>query len=71
MFASDIIIAIRDILLIQLLMIVTVPAHAYLVRQELLKIWKIINTPVLPKKNTLSNKKSGSFWEIDMTKFEP
>jgi len=71
MLASDIIIVIRNILLIQLLLIVTAPALAIQVRRELLKIWKLINTPVLPKENALSNKKKGSFWEIDMTRFEP
>jgi len=71
MSASDIIIGMRNIILIQLLMVVTVPAHAFRVRRELLKIWKIVNTPMLPKKNALSNKKRGSFWEIDMTRFEP
>jgi hypothetical protein len=71
MFASDTILGIRNILLIQLLLIVTSPAQAIQVRRELLKIWKRNNTSVLPKENALSNKKKGSFWEIDLTRFEP
>ena len=72
MFASDIIIDIRNILIIQMVMIFAVPADAFRVCKELMKIWKALITPVeLPKQKALSNKKKGSFWEVDMTKFEP
>jgi hypothetical protein len=63
-------IGIRNILLVQMLMIVLVPGYAMQVRRELVKIWKTLKTPILPKK-TVSLKKGGKFWEIDLTKFEP
>lgn len=63
-------IGIRNILLVQMLMIVLVPGYALQVRRELVKIWKTLKTPILPKKMG-SLKKSGKFWEIDLTKFEP
>jgi hypothetical protein len=69
MFSHDLIIGIRNILLLQLVMIVMMPGHLLLVRQELIKIWKSINTPFYQKRAT--PKKRSKFWEIDMTKFEP
>jgi hypothetical protein len=62
-------IGIRNILLIQLVIVLMVPDHAVLVRQELIRIWKSINAPLLRKKET--RKKGSRFWEIDMTAFEP
>jgi hypothetical protein len=53
-----------------LLTLVVVPGYAFQVHQKLLRIWKSLNTPVLPKKPTGKAKKE-KFWEIDMTKFEP
>jgi len=40
-------------------------------QQELLRIWKTLNAPLLRKKPVKPNHKSGKFWEIDMTDFEP
>lgn len=63
-------IGIRNILLVQMLMIVLVPGYAVQVRRELVKIWKTLKSPILPKKSR-SLKKGGRFWEIDLTKLEP
>ena len=69
MFTHDAAIAIRNILLVQLMVIVLVPGHVALFRYELLKIWKRINEPLSFNKET--SRKKNKFWEIDMTKFEP
>ncbi len=61
---------IRNILLVQMLMIVMVPGYALQVRRELVKIWKTLKTPVLHKR-TRPSKRIGKFWEIDLTKIEP
>jgi len=61
---------IRNILLVQMLTLVLVPGYALQVRRELVKIWKTLKTPILPRK-TGSLKKGSKFWEIDLTKFEP
>lgn len=70
MFGEELIITIRNILLVQLVMVSVslAPERAVLVRQEFLKIWKSLNAPFLPKKTDKGREK---FWEIDMTKFEP
>lgn len=69
MFSHDLIIGIRNIMLVQLGMIVMMPGHLLLVRQKLIRIWKSINAPFHQKRET--PKKRSKFWEIDMTKFEP
>jgi hypothetical protein len=61
----------RNILAFQLLMALAFAGNEPVVQQELLKIWKRLNTPLLPKKSAGTNHKSNKFWEIDMTKFEP
>lgn len=61
----------RNILALQLLAALTLAVNEPVVQQELLKIWKRLNTPLLPKKPTGTNHRSGKFWEIDLTKFEP
>lgn len=61
----------RNILILQLLLFLTLAWNAPLVQQELLKIWNILNNPLHSKKTAGTNHKSGKFWEIDMTKFEP
>jgi hypothetical protein len=63
-------IGIRNILLVQMLMIVLVPGYALQVRRELAKLWRTLKTPVFPKR-TGPSKKGGKFWEIDLTKLEP
>ena len=70
MFTPETSIVIRNILLLQLLTLVIVPSYALQIHHKLLKIWKSLNTPALPKKPTGKAKKE-RFWEIDMTKFEP
>ena len=61
---------IRNILLLQLLTIFLVPDYAFQVHQKMLKIVRLLDTPVLTKKPSRKIKKE-KFWEIDMTKFEP
>jgi len=61
----------RNILAFQLLIGLTLAGNSPVVQQELLKIWKTLNTPLLQKKPTRTNHRSGKFWEIDMTNFEP
>ena len=43
-------IGIRNILLVQMLVFALVPSYALQVRRELVKIWKTLKTPILPKK---------------------
>lgn len=66
-----IMIALRNILLIQLLMALTLAGNSPRLQQELLRIWKTFKSPFLWKKPNKPNHKSGKFWEIDMTDFEP
>lgn len=70
MLGDEIMFSIRNILLLQLLTFVVAPDYAFQVHQQLLKIWKSLNTPMLLKKPA-GQKKREKFWEIDMTKFEP
>ena len=64
-------VTLRNILFFQLMMVLVLAGNAPLVQQELLKIWKTLNTPLFPKRSGGTNHKSNKFWEIDMTKFEP
>ena len=61
-------ILLRNILLLQLLVIVIVPDYAFVIQKKLLKFWKSIVAPVNHK---IPPDKRGKFWEIDMTKLEP
>ncbi len=67
----DIMIAFRNMLLVQLLMALAFAGNSPRIQQELLRIWKTLSTPLLSKKPIKPNHKSGKFWEIDMTDFEP
>jgi hypothetical protein len=60
----------RNILLLHVAFLITAPEKAVLVRQEVLKFWRVLRAPLFPKtaKRTVNR---GKFWEIDMTKFEP
>jgi hypothetical protein len=69
MVPDEFTIVIRNILLVQLLMITALPGHTSVFRLQLIRIWRSINAPFLQKKNT--RRKGSRFWEIDMTKFEP
>jgi len=71
MHPDVLLIMLRNIILVQLLMSLTLAGNSPRLQQELLKIWKTINTPLLRKKPVPTNHKSGKFWEIDMTDFEP
>jgi hypothetical protein len=70
MFGDEIFIGIRNILFMHLMILATVPERTVRLHHELVKIWKTLKTPILPKK-TGPVKKGSKFWEIDMTKFEP
>ena len=64
-------IALRNILLVQLVMALTVAGNSPRLQQELLRIWRKLNSPLLRKDPVKPNHRSGRFWEIDMTDFEP
>jgi hypothetical protein len=70
MFTDGIIIGIRNILLVQLLIMAAAPERAVRLRQELVRIWKTLEAPVFLKKTHPVVRKGGGFWEIDMTKFD-
>ena len=71
MHPDSIMIAFRNVLLVQLLMALTLAGNSPRLQQKLLRIWKTLNAPFLWKKPAKPNHKSGKFWEIDMTDFEP
>ena len=71
MHPDGLMIALRNILLVQLLMALTFAGNAPRLQQELLRIWKALKAPLLWKRPHKPNHKSGKFWEIDMTNFEP
>ena len=71
MHTDAIVIALRNILLVQLLTALALAGNFPRLQQELLRIWKTHNAPLLWKKPAKPNHKSGKFWEIDMTDFEP
>ncbi len=68
MIPHDFIISIRNSMLMQLVLVLAVPSCAVEVRQEFLRFWRSIHAPFLRKREA---PKKGSFWEIDMTRFEP
>jgi hypothetical protein len=71
MHVDTVTLTLRNILFFQLLAVSVLAGSAPAVQQELLKIWKTLNTPLLPTRSSRTNHKSNKFWEIDMTKFEP
>lgn len=68
MLSHELILGIRNILLMQLVLLLMMPSFALEVRRELRRVWRSVNAPFLRKKTM---PKKGSFWEIDLTKFEP
>lgn len=71
MFASEISLAMRNILLIQLLLVIMVPSYGVPVYLKLLHIWKKFNASMVTQSRARTNKKRNKFWEIDMTDLEP
>ncbi len=69
MVPHEVIIGIRNILLVQLVTIILAPSHVLLISREITRIWQSINAPFLQRKPV--RRKGSTFWEIDMTKFEP
>jgi hypothetical protein len=70
MLDPDLTLALRNVLLLQFLVILLLPEHAAVaVHRHLLRAWRSLHAPFLEKKHRL--KKGSRFWEIDMTKFEP
>jgi hypothetical protein len=61
----------RNMLIFQLVLVLTFVANTAAFHQKLLIIWKTLKTPFLPIRSTRTNHKSNKFWEIDMSKFEP
>jgi hypothetical protein len=70
MLNYELIIGIRNILLVQLVIMTLAPERVALVYQGLRKLLKSF-TVLAPVAKTGSDSKSKSFWEIDMTYFEP
>ena len=64
------VLSIRNILLIPLIALIVTPEQAFCLVQETVKIWKKLCAPLRVFAANATKKKS-SFWEIDMTKFEP
>jgi len=64
-------IALRNVLLVQILTGLVLAGNSPQLQQELLRIWKTLSVPIPLKKTLKPNHKSGKFWEIDMTDFEP
>lgn len=61
----------RNVFVLQMLLVLALAGNEPVVQQELLKIWKRLNTPLLPKKHAETNHRSNRFWEIDLTRLEP
>ena len=71
MHPDSMMIALRNILLVQFLMSLMLAGNSPRLQQELLRIWKTLNSPLLRKRPAKPNHRSGKFWEMDMTDFEP
>ena len=70
MLDLELALALRNILLLQFLVILLLPEHAAVaVHRRLLRVWRSLHAPFHEKKHPL--RKGSRFWEIDMTKFEP
>ncbi len=69
MIPHEFILCMRNLLLVQLVMIILAPGHVLQVSRELTRIWRSINAPFPQQKPV--RRKGSTFWEIDMTKFEP
>ncbi len=67
MFASNLAIGLRNILLVQLFVVLLAPGYAVQVHLELLKIWRTLRTAFVIRRPRPRSR----FWEIDMTQFEP
>jgi len=65
------VINLRNMLLIQLLLVLAFAGNTAVVHKELLRIWKTLKVPFIAPRPNRTNHKSNKFWEIDMTKFEP
>jgi hypothetical protein len=70
MFSDEVLFTLRNILLVQMAVVSLAPEHALLVHQKIRKMGKSLRSSVSPKKPAQAGK-GKSFWEIDMTKFEP
>jgi len=64
-------ITVRNILLLLLIIMTIAPGRVMPARQELLKLWKTLRPPLFSKNTKPAGNCRGTFWEIDMTKFEP
>lgn len=64
-------VCLRNLVAFQLLVVLALAGGTPVLHQELLKIWKTLNTPLFPRQSGKTNHKSNKFWEIDLTKLEP
>ncbi len=69
MYDLNLIVTLRNALLLQFLVVFLLPDHAAAaVHQNLKRAWMRIQAPLLQKTQLV---RKSRFWEIDMTKFEP
>ncbi len=68
MAEHEIVIGVRNIILVHLLASATAPeGWSRAIHRELARVWKSVRTRLVIKRSRGQSK----FWEIDMTKFEP
>jgi hypothetical protein len=65
------IISLYKLLILQLVILSLSTKMLAMDLHEFLKIWHVLKILFLPKAKKKSGKLKESFWEIDMTKFEP
>ena len=69
MFDSELVFCIRTIVFAHVLILTMTPELTLRLQHELVKLWKTLKAPILLKQ--ARQQKKSSFWEVDMTKFEP
>ncbi len=65
------IISLYKVLILQLVILSLSTKMLAMDLHEFLKILHVLKIPFLPKAKKKAGKRKESFWEIDMTKFEP
>jgi hypothetical protein len=68
MFSDHLAIGLRNLLMLQLLVAVLAPERVIALNRNITRIWRSFLAPLRARKCRPAGK---SFWEIDMTKFEP
>jgi hypothetical protein len=68
MFDNELLLGIRNLLLVHLMIAASIPEQTARLQYGVLRMWKTLTTRPVSKR---SNSRTKKFWEIDMTKFEP